>query len=57
VARLKANVLEVHHNRAFLRGPIGETEIELTLETRGVAHVEDLVTELLGLGFRVTRRW
>ena len=57
VARLRANVLEVHHNRAFLRGPIGDTELELTLETRGPAHVEELTAALAAQGYEVARRW
>ena len=57
VARLRANVLEVHHNRAFLHGPIGDTELELTLETRGPAHVEELTSALIAQGYEVTRRW
>ncbi len=56
VAAEKANVLEVHHNRAFLPGPVGDTEIELTLETRGMDHIESLVTALTARGFKVTRR-
>jgi len=49
-------VLEVHHNRAFLRGPIGDTELELTLETRGAAHVEELCAALAAQGYEVARR-
>ncbi len=56
VARLRANVLEVQHNRAFLRGPIGDTELELTLETRGPAHVEQLIAALRAEGYEVARR-
>src|SRR3954467_5909353 len=43
VAVERANVLEVHHNRAFLQGAIGDTEIELTLETRGRDHIASLI--------------
>ena len=56
VARLRANVLEVQHNRAFLRGPIGDTELELTLETRGPAHVAQLIAALQAEGYEVARR-
>jgi threonine dehydratase len=56
VAAEKANVLEVHHERAFMKGPIGETEIELTLDTRGAAHSSELVSALEAKGYRVERR-
>ncbi len=56
VAAERANVLEVHHNRAFMQGPIGDTEIELTLETKGPAHVEQLVRALSAKGYSVVQR-
>jgi threonine dehydratase len=56
VAAERANVLEVHHNRAFLQGPVGDTEIDLTLETRGADHIESLIGTLSARGFKVARR-
>src|SRR5256885_6853866 len=56
VAAEKANVLEVHHERAFLKGPIGDTEIETTLDTRGASHSEQLVAALKAKGYVVDRR-
>jgi threonine dehydratase len=56
VAAERANVLEVHHNRAFIQGAIGDTEIELSLETKGPEHVQTLVAALAGKGFQVVRR-
>ena len=56
VAAERANVLEVHHNRAFMQGPIGDTEIELTLETRGPEHVESLIQVLGSKGWAAVRR-
>ena len=56
VAAERANVLEVHHNRAFLQGAIGDTGIELTLETKGAEHVETLVSALGSKGYSVVRR-
>ena len=56
VATEKANVLEVHHDRAFVPGPVGDTEIELTLETKGASHAEQLVSALTAKGYAVTRR-
>jgi threonine dehydratase len=56
VAAERANVLEVHHNRAFIQGSIGDTEIELSLETKGPEHVEALIVALAGKGFQVMHR-
>lgn len=56
VAKEGANVLEVHHNRAFLQGAIGDTEIDLTLETRGPDHIASLIDVLKGKGYAVVRR-
>ncbi|HEY2030394.1 MAG TPA: threonine ammonia-lyase [Myxococcales bacterium] len=56
VAAERANVLEVHHNRAFLQGAIGDTEIQLSLETKGPEHVAALVAALAGKGFKVVQR-
>jgi threonine dehydratase len=56
VAAERANVLEVHHNRAFIQGAIGDTEIELSLETKGPEHVQALVAALAGKGFEVVQR-
>jgi threonine dehydratase len=56
VAAERANVLEVHHNRAFLQGAIGDTEIDLTLETRGPEHIDALLAALKGKGYAVVRR-
>jgi threonine dehydratase len=56
VAAERGNVLEVHHNRAFMQGPIGDTEIELTLETKGPAHVDQLVRALGARGYAVVQR-
>jgi len=50
VAAERANVLEVHHERAFMPGPIGDTMIHLTLETRGREHIEELVKALRAKG-------
>lgn len=48
VARVRANVLEVHHDRLASRSDPGLTTVELVLETRGfehVAQVENVITE------------
>lgn len=42
VAKCRANILEVQHHRAFTDGPVGSTQVELTLETRGQDHLEEI---------------
>ena len=46
LARGRANILEVFHNRAFSRVDLGETAVDVTIETRGAEHIEEL-TRLL----------
>lgn len=53
IAACRANVLEVHHERAFAAGPVGTTAVRLTLETRGRDHVEEVIERLDGEGFAV----
>jgi threonine dehydratase len=42
IATVRANILDVHHNRAFSRVDLGETSVDVTLETRGPDHIADL---------------
>ncbi|MDP2344500.1 MAG: threonine ammonia-lyase [Deltaproteobacteria bacterium] len=51
VARTRANVIEVHHERAFLSGSLGQVRVDLVVETRGPDHVRDLVDALRARGF------
>lgn len=51
VADCRANVLEVHHERAFSAGPVGTTSVRFTLETRGREHVQEVIDKLGGEGF------
>jgi len=55
VAGERANVLEVHHDRAFMSGPIGDTMVELMLETRGREHVDQIVKALRAKGHAVAQ--
>jgi threonine dehydratase len=42
IAGVRANIQEVVHNRAFSRVNLGETAVDITLETRGADHIVDL---------------
>ena len=57
IAETRANILHIEHDRAFSRhAAIGETEVELTLETSGRDHIETLTARLLAAGYRVEER-
>jgi len=50
VARAGANIEEVHHQRAFSASPGREAEVELVLQTRGPAHVAEVLDALRTAG-------
>ena len=52
VAGCRANVIEVHHTRAFA-SRFGDTTLQLTLETRGTDHVEEILAALRQRGYVV----
>jgi threonine dehydratase len=52
VANHRANVIEVHHTRAFSHR-LGDTTLQLTLETRGPEHVEEILRALRERGYQV----
>jgi threonine dehydratase len=54
VANLRANVIEVHHSRAF-SDRLGDTTLQLVLETRGKDHVEEILRALRERGYHVHR--
>jgi threonine dehydratase len=57
IAEARANIVHIAHDRAFARTvAIGETEVELTLETTGRDHIEALKTRLATAGYRVAER-
>jgi threonine dehydratase len=53
VAACRANILHIEHNRAFSRARIGESQVELTLETSGRAQIEELIRHLREAGYAV----
>jgi threonine dehydratase len=55
VARHRANVVEVHHERAFGRGGLGQVVVQLVLETRGHDHARELMAGLKSRGFDLGR--
>jgi threonine dehydratase len=55
VARAGANIEEVHHQRAFTSMSAQYVEIEMVLQTRGAAHVEEVMDSLRAAGLTATR--
>ena len=53
VAEMRANVLHILHDRAFSRARLGETEVELTLETSGREQIEAVKRHLTVAGYTV----
>ena len=53
VAQTRANVLHIGHDRAFSRARLGETEVELTLETSGRDHIDTVKRHLQEAGYTV----
>jgi len=54
ISHHRANVVEVHHSRAFTER-LGDTTLLLTLETRGPEHVEEILRALRERGYQVDR--
>ena len=56
VAEAGANIDEVHHQRAFSSLSAQNVEVELVLQTRNAAHVQDVVQRLGAAGFDAQTR-
>ncbi len=54
VAQAGANIDEVHHQRAFSHLSAQNVEVELVLQTRNVAHVNEVLAQLQQAGFHAT---
>jgi threonine dehydratase len=53
IAQQSANVVEIYHNRAFSKAGLGDVAVEVTLETRGRGHIDELVAGLTQKGWQV----
>jgi threonine dehydratase len=56
VAEKRGNVLEIMHSRAFSEARVGETAIDLVIETRGPDHIAEIEQALGERGFTPSRR-
>jgi threonine dehydratase len=48
-----ANILQVFHQRASLEAPLGKTQLEVEIETRGNEHTQEILSALAQKGFHV----
>ncbi len=55
-AQLRANVLEVSHLRAFSGVDLGETIVDVTVETRGPNHAADIIATLRSARYELRRK-
>jgi threonine dehydratase len=53
VGEARVNILHIEHERAFSRAAIGESRVELTLETSGREQIEAVKRHLIDAGYRV----
>lgn len=51
IAKVRANIVEIHHERVYFGVHLGNTAIDLSLETRGADHVENLFKALTDAGY------
>ncbi|HEX4032264.1 MAG TPA: threonine ammonia-lyase [Terracidiphilus sp.] len=55
LARERANIVETLHNRAYYGVSLGETVIDVTIETRGATHIAAISHALREAGFHFER--
>ncbi|HVW09889.1 MAG TPA: threonine ammonia-lyase [Bryobacteraceae bacterium] len=53
IAELRANIMNIVHDRSHYGVPLGESAVELTLETRGRDHGNELIAALHQAGHRI----
>ena len=56
VADAGANIEEVHHQRAFTLLSVQNVEIELVVQTRGPAHIAQVLQTLTAAGFEASEQ-
>ena len=56
IAETRANIVELNHDRAFSGAELGETLIELVLETHGFEHIDEVCGRLAAAGYRFERK-
>ncbi len=55
IADQRANIVETSYDRAYYGVSLGDTVIDITLETRGAGHIEEIRAALAAAGYRHER--
>jgi threonine dehydratase len=55
LGRLGANIDEVQHQRAFTSLSVERAQIEVVVQTRGVAHIDEILAAMRAQDYRVER--
>jgi threonine dehydratase len=55
IAQHRANIVDTLHNRAYYGVNLGDTVIDITMETRGREQVEELLSALTAAGYKHSR--
>ena len=55
LGKLGANIDEVQHQRAFTTLSVERAQIDVVVQTRGAAHVEEIIASMRALDYRVER--
>ena len=55
IARERANIVQVLHDRAYFGVNLGEAKIDVTMETRGADHAEEMMRRLREAGYTFER--
>jgi threonine dehydratase len=55
IAAQRANVVEVSHDRSHYGANLGQTALNITLETRGPDHIREIVEALAAAGHQTER--
>ncbi|RQP26634.1 threonine ammonia-lyase [Piscinibacter terrae] len=55
LGKLGANIDEVQHQRAFTSLSVERAQIEVVVQTRGVAHIEEILTKMREQGYHAER--
>jgi threonine dehydratase len=55
IADQRANIIDTLHNRAYYGVNLGDTVVDITMETRGPEHVAELLAALTAEGYSHTR--
>jgi threonine dehydratase len=54
-ATTQANILQVAHDRAFAGAALGESVVDVTIETRGREHLDQILATLRDAGYEARR--